>query len=437
MFEIKFTISSNMKQPKAFIKYSSLFLIFLIEVCPSVMAQSWDSIYHFNIQDATWDHARVDVSANNHILCSFRTIRSGRSLDLSVDGGQSFQTVLNDFQRGFAGFDDNNNIYLVSEKKNSGVSTNYFDSVYFSNDNGQNFMALAEHPNGGYDYSTFYIDDDNYFYCLDKSLGANLEPLYALYLNGQFSSNIPSHVTAGSNALRGLTKLSNGTLVVSTYNDGVHYSSDNGQSWTASQNDQVLGTATFTSFAQANNGDLFLAGPSLKVSSDDGETWANSNLTTNWIDKVEKAGSGKLIARGAFSSPPLFESDDDGQTWIQLANQPNGNCQDFETSNDYLYAIFDNVLYRYPISGSSVSLEENLLDIEIYPNPCGSSDIKINIPTSSACLEVRSVNGELIYRRRIDEQLILKREVFPRKGLYLLNLRFENGYSQLRKLIIN
>ncbi len=414
-------------------------LLLFISLSLGLEAQTWDSIYSYTVLDPIWDKARVDVSQNNEILCSFETINAGNPLSISIDGGSSFQVLLSDFQRGFAGFDGNSNFYLVSEKKNSGVSTNYYDSVYYSDDLGQTIQALDEHPNGGFDYSSFYIDQSNNFYCLDNSLGGNLEPLFALYQNGQFSANISTHLSAGSNALRGVIKLTNGTIVVSTYNDGVHYSSDNGQSWTASQNDQVLGTSTFTSFAQANNGDLFLAGVSLEMSSDNGETWMASNLSTNWVDQVIKAGNGNLYARGAFSSPPLFESTDNGQTWLQMSNQPSGTCADFDLSADHLYAIYDNVLYKYSIGGGSgISLDENHLEVSIFPNPTGQSDLKIKLSQiSSANLKILDNQGRIILEKDLGPDNHIERSVFTKPGFYTLYISNDEGWSTSQKLIIN
>ena len=264
--------------------------LFALGLCLSggAFAQTWNQIYTYDVQEPVWDEPRVAVSADNIIMVGMETIRSGRKLERSADGGQNWTTISSDFQTAFMGFDGNNNLYLVSEKKNQNVSTNYMDSLWFSNDGGINIQAVDDIIDNGVRKENFYISADNDFYTVINGVGPNSKQQLGTYNNGQQTGTLNSPFSVGSSSLRGIIKLSNGNLVTSSYNDGVHYSTDGGSTWVESMNDDVIGTSTFTSFAEANNGTLFLAGVSLKQCTDGGETWTDAPLTLNWVSTVKK-----------------------------------------------------------------------------------------------------------------------------------------------------
>ncbi len=425
-------------------KNFTLTLFTMLTLVLTSQAQTWTPLYTYPIQDAVWDQPRVDVSADDVIIVSMETIRTNRPMERSTDGGQTWTTLLNSFQRGYVGFDSNNNLYAVTEKKNQGVSTNYTDSLLYSSNQGTSFQAILDLPNNSNDRSSYYISGDDDFYTIINEIGPNLEQVMGVFNAGQQVDSIFSPFSVGSSALRGFIKLSNGTLVASSFNSGVYYSTDNGSTWTASQGDQGLGTSTFTSFAQANNGTLFLAGVSLWQSTDSGQNWAQASLTLNFVSHVRKAGNGTLYALATFASPQLYESTDNGATWVGLQNEPGAEVKDFDVSDNYLYAIFeDSTLYRTPVSsGSGMSVDENTAQtgtFKAFPNPA-AGDVTIateNYTGNSWHITLTNALGQIVYQAEANgEYVTIPNSAFKSPGLFTASItNAEGGLVHQIKLI--
>jgi hypothetical protein len=325
-------------------------------------------------------------------------------------------------------------MYLVSEKKVSGVSSTYMDSLYYSDDQGATIQALADHPDYSFDRHSFYIDPQDNFYCLSSSLGPNLSQQYEIYKDGQMTCNMFTGFSAGSSGLRSLIKLGNGNFVTSSFNSGVRYSTDGGATWIDSQNDGDLGNATYAIFAEADNGTILLSGPTLVQCSDGGETWTTSSLGVNFVNGVRKAGNGTLYAAGEFASPSLYESTDNGATWVGLQNQPAAGFYDWDLSNSHLFVAFkDSILYQTPVASGGVGMGENSIQtsaLQIYPNPVQA---EINIVNDqfngdSWVLEIRDLSGVLIYRDICYERNFpLQREVLSDAGMYLVRAYASDG----------
>ncbi len=404
-----------------------LSILSVVLLFPSLaMSQVWTPIYSYNIQEF-WDAPRVDVSANGVIAVSFQTIKSGRPLEVSTDGGTTWNMVDADFQRAFVGFDSQDRMYMVSEKKVQNVSLTYMDSLYYSSDQGASIQAVADHPAYGFDRHSFYIDPQDNFYCLSPNSGPNNTQQLDLYSAGQYSTAVPSGFIAGSDNLRSIIKLSNGNYVTSSYNGGISYSTDGGQTWVDSQHDSILGAATFAIFAEANNATLFLGGPMMVQCSDGGETWGTSNLGQTWINGVRKAGNGNLYAAGEFSSPSIWESSDNGATWVGLQNQPVGGFYDWDLSNGHIYVAFkDSVLYSTPVSGGGVGIQENSIQnhvVQVYPNPT-ASEITIHNDEYSGqkwYTQILDVNAKLVFQAEsYDKSMGVDRSALPQVGLYIV-----------------
>lgn len=411
-------------------KKITLILSAITMLAISSQAQTWTPLYTYPIQDAVWDQPRVDVSADDVIIVSMETIRTNRPMERSTDGGQTWTTLLNSFQRSYVGFDGNNNLYVVTEKKNQGVSTNYTDSLLYSNNQGNSFTALEDLPNNSIDRSSYYISEDDDFYTILNELGPNLEQVIGVYNSGQPVDSIFSPFNIGSSSLRGFIKLSNGDLVASSFNSGVYRSTDNGSTWTESQGDQSLGNSTYTSFAQANNGTLFLAGASLEESADNGETWTGASLTLAFVGHVRKAGNGTLYAHAAFGAPQLYESTDNGTTWVGLQNEPGLQVKDFDVSDNYLYAIFeDSTLYRTPVSsGSGIGVAENTAQtgtFKAFPNPA-AGDVTIAAENNNGdAWQVTLTNalGQVVYKVEANGQhTIIPDAAFQSPGLFTVSI---------------
>jgi hypothetical protein len=408
--------------------YLSAILLFTISALHS---QEWEAIYEYVLEDLVWDQPRVDVSSDDIIVVSFETIRSNRAMERSTDGGESWVTINSNFQRGFVGFDSNNNMYIVSEKKNQGISSNYTDSLWYSTDLGDTWQALYDIPDFSPDRSNYYIDADNKFYTVGDGIGDDLEQIMAVFSNGEETESIYSPFDVGSSSLRGFIKLTDGNYVASSYNSGVYYSAD-GFNWVASEGDGDLGAATYTSLAQANNGTLFLAGVSLEQSSDGGENWSGSSLELNFVSRVLKSGNGNLYAVAAFASPQLYESTDNGATWVGIEDDPSFQVRDFDVSDNYLYAVYDdNTLYRREIQGSlSTDLESVQANFKVFPNPSAGDVVIANEAYSGQPWQLSVFNsiGQLIYQENVNRDRVeISEKAINNAGVYSISIQKPNG----------
>lgn len=421
-----------------------LFLLLSILLSPVLYSQTWTPIYDYNIQEF-WDGPKVDVSAADVIAVSFSTIKSNRPLEVSNDGGQTWNTIDSDFQRAHVGFDSQDRMYVVSKKKVTNVSTTYIDSLYYSDDLGVTLQPLLNHAGYGYDEHSFYIDPQDNFYCLSSNIGPNGEQQLDYYNAGQLTGNIFTGSQASSSSLRSLIKLSNGDYVRSSYNGGIRYSTDGGTLWTDSQGDGIMGAATFAIFAEANDGTLFLSGPLLVQCSDGGETWTASSLGLTFVNGIRKAGNGTLYAAGDFAFPSIYESGDNGATWVGLQNQPAAGYYDWDLSDNNIYvALKDSTLYSIPVSSGGVGMKENSVQssaLQVYPNPTQAEIAIFNDQYTGEnwTIEIMDLNGQLIYSATCYDQTIhLDRSVLSVLGMYVIKAYTTNkvliGETRLVKM---
>lgn len=409
----------------------STLLIILLLLNPNLYAQEWTELYTYNIENAFNDIPQVDVSKDDVIIVSLGSALpvSNGIMERSTDGGNSWTTLATDFRREFVGFDSSNNMYIVSaERFQSGINLVY--KLNYSTDLGDSWQDIFDIPDKG--GQVYYIDKDDKFYTHDFGYVGDFQGLMAVFLNGEETTQIYSPFDATSSSFRGLIKLNDDSYVASSFNSGVYYSND-GFTWNDSEGDDILGASTFTSFAEANNGTLFLAGVSLNQSSDGGENWTTSSLNLNFVSHLRKAANGTLYALASTSSPQLYESIDNGVTWLGIENEPGTEVKDFDVSDNFLYAIYeDNILYRRPVSeflGTSESLSR-ASRFKAYPNP---SDADVFIETKNYAqklwhISIYNVLGQHIYEIKSNQnRLRIPHSTFNSSGMYFVQIKDKKG----------
>lgn len=392
-------------------------------------AQTWERVDSIDVADLVWDKPRVDVSSNDDIFLSFETKNSGRPLILSSDGGQSWSTVKANYQYGFIGFDSQDRMYIVSSKKRANVSTTRFDSLYYSTDMGTTLQAIDEVPDNGWRVENFYIDPSDNFYTSGSGTGPDYAREFAIYNAGAPSGTMYGPFDVFSSGQRSMIILSNGNIVFSSYNSGIRYSTDGGSTWIESQGDGDLGNVTFVNFAEAFNGDLFLGGAGLVQCSDGGETWTDASLNKNFIADVKVGANGTLYAMPQYDN--LHYSTDNGATWQEVTTTPAGTYSDMAVSDNYVYIIKNNVLYRTEVLGSGIGIDEHALGaLHIYPNP-SSGSVTIELPDHAGTMNVMIVDarGSEVANLKcaFSDRMTISGDVFRSNGIYTLVLFDENG----------
>ena len=335
-------------------------------------AQSWQNLgFFYDTQDLVWEKPRMDVSADDGVMvASFNSRDAGRSAYVSADDGASWSVMDSDFQHSYVGFDAQNNMYIVTRKKQSGASLTYVDSLYYSSDNGSTLQPLADLPDWSINDRNFYIDAQGRFYTPSNSMNGDLDFYLRRYQNGSVSDSIISPFAIGSDAMQAMILTSNGVLVISTFNAGVWKSTDGGASWVDATDETELGTSTFAWFTEGASGRLYLAGPSFRYSDDDGDTWVSHGCGTTPLGGFSKAWAttgGPFYALSPFAG--IYESTD-ATNWTQIS-PANWSVTDANISDNYLYVAANDSVWRMPVNNQSSSIDEleELLRVKIAPNP--------------------------------------------------------------------
>ena len=408
-----------------------LSLMSLLMISFTLSSQTWTAIYDYPIQDLVWDQPRVAVSADDKIVVGIETIRINRPLELTTDGGQNWTTLDADFQYKYAGFDGAGNLYAVSMKKNSGVSTNYTDSLHYMAAGQTTLQAIADLPNNGFNLALYHIDGDENLYTLSTNLSSNLKNQWLLYKNGVPGAEIETPFNAGSSSQRSMLKTSTGRYVVSTFNDGVKWS-DDGQTWNDNQ-DSYLGNSTWLHLVEADNGDLFMGGAGFAQSTDGGNNWSGASQSINLVGFVEKAGNGMLFAISPFGG--AWQSSDNGATWVEITALPasGADMYDFAVSDNFMYiAAKDSTLYRAALPAVSAVEEATRHTVRVYPNP-SSHAVHLTLkqsPSSNWQVQLIGINGQLLHQAKVvGPTYTLADRLFPDSGMYLLSIQDGEGHT--------
>lgn len=402
-------------------------------------AQTWEVVDSIVVNDLVWDKPKVDVSAGDDIFLSFETTKSGNPLLKSSDGGQSWTTVKANFQRGHIGFDSQDHMYIVSAKRYSNVAKTYFDTLYYSSDLGATLQVVDQVPDNDWNRASFYIDGSDQFYSSGPGSGPNYAREWRMYSGTTLAGTMYGPYDIFSKGQRSIIKLSNGNYVVSSYNSGIRYSTDGGSTWVESANDGVLGTITFEGFVEADNGNLLLGGATIVECADGGETWTSSSLGQNFIGKLVKASNGTIYAMAVYNT--LYESTDNGATWSAVGNTPSGSFGDLAVSDQHLYIIIDNVLYKTAISGGSgIGIaEQSSSALQVYPNPsAGDVNLEVGEEMLNGTVKVYEHTGRELLSEKIESpRFTINRERFPVPGVYVVRVQNEMGNTlQLSRVVI-
>jgi hypothetical protein len=150
------------------------------------------------------------------------------------------------------------------------------------------------------------------------------------------------------------------------------------------------------------------------------------------VSRVLKSGNGNLYAVAAFASPQLYESTDNGATWVGIEDDPSFQVRDFDVSDNYLYAVYDdNTLYRREIQGSlSTDLESVQANFKVFPNPSAGDVVIANEAYSGQPWQLSVFNsiGQLIYQENVNRDRVeISEKAINNAGVYSISIQKPNG----------
>ncbi len=399
--------------------------ITLIAALP-VAGQEWEQL-DYKYQDLSGGEVpHLSVSDDNTRLATYYTFTYAGPMQLSTDGGDTWSDVME--HRVHNVFFHNNDIYAFQQLKEVIYTNGY---LYHSSDNGQNWNELYDIP----DYvnsAGFMVTDEGEIFMP----GVN-SMIHSTDQGGNWTTlSVPAEPYS-------VLETSSGRLIITTYNSGIHYSDDGGNSWTASTGD--LGNITF-GFLQEHpsNGNLYVASFGGVLESTDNGTSFSLKTPNPWlamnIAKFEISEGGRFYFYGLYG---VYESTD-AITWNSLNDGlPAGTMRGMDLSDDHLYVIVDQNIYKRGIEGGSsgvMSRTKETLDLEVFPNPCqGTFRLALeSTAQSDAQLTLHDLTGRVVLNASYPtslqgpSQLIEVDAPSLRNGIYLMTVNYGDDYGTKR-----
>lgn len=234
-----------------------------------------------------------------------------------------------------------------------------------------------------------------------------------------------------------------GKLWHSSIYGNVSYSSDNGNSWTATATKPYFLGISGRAFVQFGDTLVALsdksAGAAIDRSYDYGTSWKPAGSLSLGLDMVEVGG-----ILYAASNDGLMMSSDHGINWSNA-------CSSFKyyayggkmcVHGDIIWVASGDGILKYntttgtcsatvPTGISAISLEQG---ISIYPNPAAASVTVNNVPTG-ATLKLQNMTGAISWQKNhASTRETIATEALP-AGMYLLTIQSEAGTGTFKLFI--
>lgn len=314
--------------------------------------------------------------------------------------------------------------------------------LYKSTDNGSTWeMDTVGLPSmGSYNnepWSLFY-DGENIF----LSLGYSSYGFYRKQLSDNSWTKI-SEIGNSSSIVWGVTKLGSNLYAIAT--DGCWESSNSGLTWnkkTSTNLPQIYAQWHITNAGNtviAHNSALYFGSDNgLFKSIDNGDSW--TRIDNGFQTFYGSVGIAALYSDGTnlFASTRntnnAYKSTDDGNTWTDLSYGLAGKISSFTVLNNKLYATIgtEKNVFFYNL-GSSFTEQNDLININIYPNPAENSLFIDGINhNDNLNIEILSIDGKQILSQRLKENSINIEKLSS--GIYFVKITDKEGKIGLQKI---
>lgn len=261
----------------------------------------------------------------------------GRGIFYSTDGGNNWRQRAMDFK----------NVLSIAEQKGTdlmycGVQDEGF---FYSENNGSGFIyrSLA-----GESVTEILVASNGYVWAGTEETG-----LYKSTDNGLTWTENVFH----DSEINLLEKAASGNYYVNSVDSGLHRSTNRGDDW-VDLNFEAL------SVLELESGRIFAGNLGVHYSDDNGESWTLAGMGTSRVLSLLLMDNGHILAG---TSKGIYRSTDEGETWVDISNGLDiaTDIYDFEISVDsYIYASSEYTSFVFK-SNFQFNLEP--LYIEVTP----------------------------------------------------------------------
>lgn len=406
----------------------------------SIKAQfpNWTQLnYTYPNSTTSQDLRSVSVSPNDTIY-AYNKSRT-EPAHYSTDGGNTWNELVNTSILGRVLKlipDNQGGVYRV--KFRSGA---FPDSVFYSNNLGSSWSYVSvstTNPNGPippYNVNGLHflhrVDSRGVIYLGEGVAGHNFK--YSDDNGATWTTiNCPHQPFSALVA-------SDGTIYITTYNNGIYVSTDGGNTW---DNSGYSGTTTcYDLFEDPTTGHIYHAWSymAIRKSIDHGQTWTNEATYPANISKPIRqllvTPDGMFYVRG---DRDIYEASNNMSFTHILEQTDNLDfIQDIAASNQYLYAPVDGSIYKYARQTGTTSINDNKHNklLNIFPNPANDV-VTISGIAIGAKLTIRDISGKLAYHDLVNDMNYKLSTVSFKTGIYFIQVDHE-GSVWNEKLIIS
>lgn len=406
---------------------TSTFTFALLLTAMSCFSQTWEQLPYYYPQ-TTQSSPKIFASPNDVLVAGFN-YKSAPASHISLNEGATWQQIFADKPIATVEFGPDGNIYFIATKRYLTTSNYYIDTLFRSSD-GISWTNMGYKLKGGSNEYDFTISGNNTL----------LFPKFS-DINGVFFSASADNAQNWSNLLvpeGPVTCSHTADTIISTFSSpwpgGIRYSHDGGATVNTSTGISAGGTIP----VMLPNGDIYAAAVGkIFKSTDGGVSFSQIPLNSSVVQIQEfmYGSNGKFYIRVLNG---IWETSDFTNVTAITSNLPDYNSiSDMDISNNYIYAITDTNLYRYPLSMSTSSgpatAKENSL--KIYPNP--SSDILyLSVSPNVSILEAELMDqiGKVAARSGSGE-ISINTSLLP-QGIYYLRVNSDAGEFRKKVIIV-
>ncbi|QQS38161.1 MAG: T9SS type A sorting domain-containing protein [Ignavibacteriales bacterium] len=324
-----------------------------------IFAGTMNGLYRSTNQGGTWSKLNLGIYSADitdlHVTVKgvLYAATYGQGIVRSYDNGGTWEKI--NFGLSSITGDPYPAIYsIASDDKNQVYASAYLDGVFYLEKSEQRWYKSNLNLPDGTVYSLLALPDNQLIAGTSRA--------------GIFISNTNTIEWKESNQgiyatdVYSMSSGINGYIFASVFGRGIYSSKDEGATWELENTG--LTTPYIFSLVTNNHGTLFAGtydgqiggisyGHGVFRSTNDGETWVASNngLNSSWVNKLAVNKVNNDLYAATINSNAVYRSSDQGMNWIPVISNETANAFVFNNNGDVFAAIYNSGIYRSSNNG--------------------------------------------------------------------------------------